>query len=74
MLSHMQFFSVCPDLILVSQIVHAICSHNLFFLFLIGEQKGGPGASGRVLLPVTEMFRVRVAVSSYCIGEVKACH
>jgi len=33
------FVSVCPDLILVPQIVHAICSHNPFFfvLLLIGQ-------------------------------------
>ena len=31
--------------------------------------KGGPGASGRVLPPVTGGSRVRVAVSSHCTGE-----
>jgi len=36
--------------------------------------KGGPGASGRVLPPVTGRSRVRVAVSSHCTGEGKACH
>ena len=34
----------------------------------------GPGESGRVLPPVTGRSRVRVAVSSHCTGEVKACH
>ena len=34
----------------------------------------GPGASGRVLPPVTGRSRVRVAVSSHCTGEGKACH
>ncbi|XP_066393526.1 mitochondrial import inner membrane translocase subunit TIM10-like [Miscanthus floridulus] len=33
-----------------------------------------PGASGRVLPPVTGRSRVRVAVFSHCTGEVKACH
>ena len=37
-------------------------------------KKGGPGASGRVLPPVTGRFRVRVAVSLHCTGEGKACH
>ena len=36
--------------------------------------KGGPGASGRVLPPVTGRSWVRVAVSSHCTGEGKACH
>ena len=36
--------------------------------------KGGPGASGRVLPPVTGRSRVRVAVSSHCTGDGKACH
>ena len=36
--------------------------------------KGGPGASGRVLPPVTGRSRVRVAVSSHCTGEGKARH
>ena len=36
--------------------------------------KGGPGASGRVLPPVTRRSRVRVAVSSYCTGEGKIWH
>ena len=36
--------------------------------------KGGPGASGRVLPPVTGRSRVRVVVSSHCTGEGKACH
>jgi len=36
--------------------------------------KGGSGASGRVLPPVTGRSRVRVAVSSHCTGEGKACH
>ncbi|XP_066307924.1 uncharacterized protein [Miscanthus floridulus] len=31
--------------------------------------KGGPGASGRVLSPVTGRSQVRVAVSSHCTGE-----
>ena len=34
--------------------------------------KGGPGASGRVLPPVTRRSRVRVAVSSHCTSEGKA--
>ena len=33
--------------------------------------KGGPGASGRVLPPVTGRSRVRVAVSSHCTGNVR---
>jgi hypothetical protein len=37
-------------------------------------KKGGPGASGRVLPPVTGRSRVRVAVSSHYTGEGKACH
>jgi len=41
-------------------------------LFL--TKKGGSGASGRVLPPVTGRSRVRVAVSSHCTGEGKACH
>ena len=36
--------------------------------------KGGPGASGRVLSPVTGRSWVRVAVSSHCIDEGKASH
>ena len=36
--------------------------------------KGGPGASGRVLPPLTGRSRVQVAVSSHCTGEGKACH
>jgi len=36
--------------------------------------KGGPGASGRVLPPVTGRSRVRVAVSLHCTSEGKACH
>ena len=40
----------------------------------ISRPKGGPGASGRVLPPVTGRFRVWVAVSSHCTGEGKACH
>jgi len=45
----------------------------LHFIFL-KSTKGGPGASGRVLPPVTGRSRVRVAVSSHCTGEGKACH
>ena len=41
---------------------------------LYRHMKGGPGASGRVLPPVTGRSRVRVAVSSHCTGEGKACH
>jgi len=41
---------------------------------VIGSMKGGPGASGRVLPPVTGRSRVRVAVSSHCTGEGKACY
>jgi len=36
--------------------------------------KGGPGASGRVLPPVTGRSRVQVAVSSHCTGKSKAYH
>ena len=43
-------------------------------LFQVLFQKGEPGASGRVLPPVTGRSRVRVAVSSHCTGEGKACH
>ena len=42
--------------------------------YLDWSVKGGPGASGRVLPPVTGRSRVRVAVSSHCTGEGKACH
>ncbi|XP_066322460.1 ATP synthase subunit O, mitochondrial-like isoform X2 [Miscanthus floridulus] len=35
---------------------------------------GGPGASGRVLPPVTGRSWVRVVVFSHCTGEGKACH
>ena len=46
-----------------------------FFLdSLFGFLKGGPGASGRVLPHVTGRSWVRVAVSSHCTGEGKACH
>ena len=37
-------------------------------------RKGGPGASGKVLPPVTGRSQVRVTVSSHCTGEGKACH
>ena len=37
-----------------------------------GLGKGGPGASGRVLPPVTGRSRVRVAVSSHYTGKGKA--
>ena len=37
-------------------------------------RKGGPGASGRVLPPVTGRSWVRVVVSSHYTGEGKACH
>ena len=43
-----------------------------FFLWLL--LKGGPGASGRVLPPVTGRSRVRVVVSSHCTSEGKTCH
>ena len=36
--------------------------------------KGGSGASGRVLPPVTGRSQVRVAVFSHCTGEGKACN
>ena len=36
--------------------------------------KGEPGASGRVLPPVTGRSWVRVTASSHCTGEGKACH
>ena len=38
------------------------------------RSKGEPGASGRVLPPVTGRSRVRVVVSSHCTGEGKACN
>ena len=44
----------------------------LFFVSII--HKGGSGASGRVLPPVTGRSRVRVAVSSHGTGEGKTCH
>jgi len=48
---------------------------NVFLIKLsILAEKGGPGASGRVLPLVTGWSRVRVAVSSHCTGEGKACH
>ena len=68
---------------LISQsIMKMICA---FFLILIGIfsfllpyilacLKGGSGASGRVLPPVTGRYRVRVGVSSHCTSEGKACH
>ena len=34
------------------------------------NKKGGPGASGRVLPPVTGRSRVRVAVSSHCTNTL----
>ena len=46
---------------------------NIWHLHL-KTMKGGPGASGRVLPPVTGRSRVRVAVSSHFTGEGKACH
>ena len=46
---------------------------NIFILDC-QSTKGGPGASGRVLPPVTGRSLVRVAVSSHCTGEGKACH
>ena len=51
-------------------------SPHFYFLciFIRHHVKGGPGASGRVLSSVTRRSRVRVAVSSHCTGEGKACH
>ena len=46
----------------------------IFAIYVLSLVKGGPGASGRVLPPVTGRSRVRVAVSSHCTGEGKACH
>ena len=51
-----------------------IFADYIFCVCVTLYQKGGPGASGRVLPPVTGRSRVRVAVSSHCIGEGKACH
>jgi hypothetical protein len=49
-----------------------ICIFFLSSLYVIW--KGGPGASGRVLPPVTGRSRVRGAVSSHCLSEGKARH
>jgi len=49
----------------------------LYFVFLLvlwWLQKGGPGASGRVLPPMTGRSWVQVAVCLHCTGEGKACH
>jgi len=46
----------------------------IFGLYWIINQKSRPGASGRVLPPMTERSRVRVVVSSHCTGKGKACH
>ena len=46
----------------------------VLLIFNVSVLKGGPGASGRVLPPVTGRSRVRVAVSSHCTGEGKDCH
>jgi len=45
----------------------------LVFIFMV-DVKGVPGANDRVLPPVTGRSWVRVAVSSHCTGEGKACH
>jgi len=45
-----------------------------FSCLVLHPLKGGPSASGRVLPPMTGRSQVRVAVSSHCTGEGKACH
>jgi len=59
-------------------LIHDISSMYFEILFsisiLVYVLKGGPGASGRGLPPVTGRSRVRVAVSSHCTCEGKACH
>jgi len=52
---------------------HHLIPHRLIISTSMRNGKGGPGASGRVLPPVTGRSRVRVAVSSHCTGEGKAC-
>ena len=52
--------------------VRILTSYSFFVVYT--HRKGGPGASGRVLPPVTGRSQVRVAVSSHCTGEGKACH
>jgi len=71
---HVSQFLVDPCLLHLS-LVHMIPIQMDFYLILCKVcLKGGPGASGRVLPPVTGRSRVRVAVSSHCTGEGKACH
>jgi len=52
----------------------SIYVHEISLAICFPTQKGGPGASGGVLPPVTGRSRVRVVVSLYCTGEGKACH
>ena len=60
---------------LITLLGQALSLFCLFFLFLgVHILKGRPGASGRVLPPVTGRSGVRVTVSSHCTGEGKACH
>ena len=58
----------CADIQILVAAANSGAYHNWHI------QKGGSGASGRVLSPVTGRSRVRVAVSSHCTGEGKACH
>jgi len=69
------FFFVWLCYIYVSTIyLFQFFSSYQYHFFLRCLVKGGPGASGRVLPPVTGRSRVRVAVSSHCTGEGQACH
>jgi len=75
-----------PILQFVGQLVYSISHFALYVIsyffytwqnfrsLLMLNRKGGPGASGRVLPPVTGRSWVRVAVSLHCTGEGKAYH
>jgi len=65
---------LCCSLMLYKLILLYWKACAFFFCLESNQEKGGPGASGRVLPPVTGRSRVRVAVSSHCTGEGKACH
>ena len=61
--------------------IYSFSDNNLYFIYkkylcsiCMVWVKGGPGASGRVLPPVTGRSRVRVVVSSHYTGEGKAYH
>jgi len=74
------FWWICGSSVL-NVLSCSLCCTLLFSILLYGpvffsyelHAKGGLGASGRVLPPVTGRSRVWVAVSSHCTGEGKAC-